>query len=195
MRRRCGKAGAKHEVINGCEMRRQASKQRFYIWPSVGQKGPRMIASPRLRKAALTVISALAAIPCAAQPAMPPTTAKDTLLTTTTPLGEAAIVRPAGSEVTEPVGEGGEIVLREGPFTARLDRTDLVFPAPPPASPAPTTGVARQPEDVDGDLQLQNPAWQEDWRILVPTGAAVLLGIYSIIATVALLRRRRRWDE
>jgi hypothetical protein len=38
-------------------------------------------------------------------------------------------------------------------------------------------------------------AWREDWRILVPTGVAVLLGIYAIIATVALLRRRRRWDE
>ena len=154
-----------------------------------------MIAAPRLRKAALTVISALAAVPCAAQPAAPPTTAKDTLLTTTTPLGEAAIVLPAGSEVTEPVGANGEIVLQEGPFTARLERTDLVFPAPLPASPAPTSDAVSTPEGADGGLQLQDPAWQEDWRVLVPSGAAALLGIYSIIATVALLRRRRRWEE
>jgi hypothetical protein len=154
-----------------------------------------MIISPLRRKAALTVISALAIAPCAAQPAAPPTTAKDVLLTTMTPLGEAAIVRPAGSEVTEQVGDDGGIVLQEGPFTARLDRTDLVFPTPPPASPAPASDAARPAEGVGGGLQVQDPAWREDWRILVPTGAAALLGIYSIIATVALLRRRRRWDE
>jgi hypothetical protein len=37
----------------------------------------------------------------------------------------------------------------------------------------------------------EHARWQEDWRILVPTGAAVLLGIYSLITTVALFRRRR----
>ena len=153
-----------------------------------------MINSPLGRKAALSVISALATLPCGAQPAGPPTTAKDVLLTTMTPLGEAAIVRTAGSEVTEPAGADGEIVLREGPFTARLDRTDLVFPTPP-ASPAPASNAARPREGVAGGSESDDMAWQEDWRILVPTGAAVLLGIYSIIATVGLLRRRRRWNE
>jgi hypothetical protein len=153
-----------------------------------------MITSPLGRKAALTVIIVLATLPCGAQPAAPPTTAKDVLLTTMTPLGEAAIVRPAGSEVTEPAGADSEIMLQEGPFTARIDRTDLVFPTPP-ASPAPASDAARQLEGVAGGSQSDDMAWQEDWRILVPTGVAVLLGIYAIIATVALLRRRRRWDE
>ena len=152
-----------------------------------------MIISPLRRKAALNVISALAIAPCAAQPAAPPTTAKDVLLTTMTPLGEAAIVRPAGSEVTEQVGDDGGIVLQEGPFTARLDRTDLVVPTPPPASPA--SDAAGHTGAVAGARHPDDPARREDWRILVPTGAAVVLGIYSIITTVALFRRRRRWDE
>jgi hypothetical protein len=120
--------------------------------------------------------------------------AKDVLLTTMTPLGEAAIVRPAGSEVTEPAGADGEIVLQEGPFAARLDRTDLVFPAPP-ASPAPASDAAGPPEGVAGGSQPDDMAWLEDWRMLVPTGAAVLLGIYAIITTAALFRRRRQRDE
>ena len=147
-----------------------------------------MITSPLRRKAALTVISALATLPCAAQPAAPPTTANDVLLTTMTPLGEAAIVRPAGSQVTEPAGADGEIVLREGPFTARIDRTDLVFPAPPPA--VVTDVAATGPQNLAGDSSGQ-ARWQEDWRILVPTVATVLLGIYALITTVALFRRRR----
>ena len=154
-----------------------------------------MITSSLGRKAALSVISALAALPCGAQPAAPPATAKDVLLTTMTPLGEAVIVRPAGSEVTEQAGADGEIVLQEGPFTARLDREDLVFPTPPQASPAPASDAARPPEGAEGGSQSDNVAWREDWRILVPTGAAVLLGIYAIITTVALFRRRRRRDE
>jgi hypothetical protein len=96
--------------------------------------------------------------------------------------------------VTEPAGADSEIMLQEGPFTARIDRTDLVFPTPP-ASPAPASDAARQLEGVAGGSQSDDMAWREDWRILVPTGVAVLLGIYAIIATVALLRRRRRWDE
>jgi hypothetical protein len=147
-----------------------------------------MITSPLRRKAALTVISALAALPCGAQPAGPPTTAKDVFLTTMTPLGEAAIVRPAGSEVTEPAGADGEIMLQEGPFTARIDRTDLALPTPPPA--VVTDVAATGPQKMASDLS-EHARWQEDWRILVPTGAAVLLGIYSLITTVALFRRRR----
>jgi len=147
----------------------------------------------RRTKAALTLLGFLATLPCAAQPSGAPTTAKDIALTTTTPLGEAAIVRPAGSEVTEPVGSHGEIELRQGPFTARIDRADLVFPAPP-AVASPTPEPASKPQGTAGGLS-GDARWQEDWRILAPTGAAVLLGIYSVITTVALVRRRRRWDD
>lgn len=154
-----------------------------------------MIPLLRHRNALPAVISLLATLPCAAQPAGTPTTAKDILLTTKTPLGDAAIVRPAGSEVTEPVGSEGEIVLREGPFTARIDRADLVFPAPPAAaSPAPLQDAAEESQTTVGDAST-TVRWQEDWRILVPAGAALLLGIYSLIVTVALVRRRRRWDD
>lgn len=150
-----------------------------------------MITPSRCRNALPAVISILATMTCAAQPAGTPTTAKDILLTTKTPLGEAAIVRPAGSEVTEPFGKNGEIELRQGPFTARIERADLVFPAPP-AAPSPALvaeAAAGEPQSVAG-TSSGNARWQEDWRILVPTAAAVLLGIYSLIVTVALIRRR-----
>ena len=152
-----------------------------------------MIAAPRLRKDALTVITALATLPCAAQPPAPPITVEDILLTTKTPLGEAAIIRPAGSVVTEPVGADGKIVLQEGPFTAQIDRADLVFPVPPAPSPAPGTAAAESPSTTAESSKQAR--WQDDWRILVPTGTAVALGIYSLVATVALVRRHRRWDD
>jgi hypothetical protein len=143
----------------------------------------------------------LSALTCAAQPTGAPTTAKDVILKTKTPLGEAAIVWPAGSVLTEPVGPGEEIVVRKGPFTARLDRAEVVFPVAPVASgqtpdgvllPAPESGPARQ---ADLGNQGPHPAWFEDWRVLGPAGAAVLLGLYSLAATAALVRGRRKTED
>lgn len=147
------------------------------------------------------VIAFLSALPCAAQPAGAPTTAKDVILKTKTPLGDATIVWPAGSVLTEPVGAGEEIIVRQGPFTARLDRAEVVFPVAPVASgqtpegallPAPESGPALQ-ADLGG--QGPPPAWFEDWRILGPAGAAVLLGLYSLAATAALVRGRRKAED
>jgi hypothetical protein len=147
------------------------------------------------------VIAFLSALPCAAQPAGAPTTAKDVILKTKTPLGDAAIVWPAGSVLTEPVGAAQEIIVRQGPFTARLDRAEVVFPVAPVASgqtpegallPAPESGPALQ-ADLGG--QGPPPAWFEDWRILGPAGAAVLLGLYSLAATAALVRGRRKAED
>lgn len=147
------------------------------------------------------VITFLAALPCAAQPSGAPATAKDVILKTTTPLGEAAIVWPAGSVLTEPVGTGEKVIVRQGPFTARLDRADIVFPAPP-ATPGPTPDAVLLsgpepgpggPEDLAGE-GIQ-PAWSGDWRIMGPAGAAVLLGMYSLVTTAALVRRRRNTGD
>lgn len=147
------------------------------------------------------VIAFLSALPCAAQPIGAPTTAKDVILKTKTPLGEAAIVWPAGSVLTEPVGTAEEIVVRQGPFTARLDRAEVVFPVAPVASgqtpegallPAPESGPARQADLGD---KGPHPAWFEDWRVLGLAGAAVLLGLYSLAATAALVRGRRKAED
>ena len=112
---------------------------------------------------------------------------EDVILKTKTPLGDAAIVWPAGSALTEPVGSGGEIIVRQGPFSGSLDRADLVFPAPSAPSPEPGPEAAADPAGGPAP-----PLWFEDWRILGPAGAAVLLGLYSLVATVALVRGHRR---
>ncbi|MEX1111159.1 MAG: hypothetical protein WEB31_05110 [Chthoniobacterales bacterium] len=142
------------------------------------------------------VIAFLSALPCAAQPDGAPTTAKDVRLKTKTPLGDAAIVWPAGSVLTEPVGTAGEIVVRQGPFTARLDRAEVVFPVVPVAAgallPAPEPDPALR-AGLEG--KGPHPTWFEDWRVLGPAGAAVLLGLYSLATTAALVRGRRKAED
>ena len=151
-----------------------------------------MIRRPHRLPSAIAVIACFTALPCPAQPAGSPVTANDTVLRTQTPLGEAAIVWPAGTVLTEPVGSGEEIPVRQGPFTARLDRSDIVFPSTPaPPDPEPET---RPPEPDPAPQGAQRPEWLEDWRIVGPAGAAILLGLYSLVATVALVRERRRND-
>ncbi len=144
------------------------------------------------------VITFLSALPCAAQPIGAPTTANDVILKTKTPLGDAAIVWPAGSVLTEPVGTAEEIVVRQGPFTARLDRAEVVFPVAPVASgQAPDGALLSAPEpdparQADLGDKEPHPAWFKDWRVLGPAGAAVLLGLYSLATTAALVRGRRK---
>lgn len=141
--------------------------------------------------------------PCAAEQGGPPTTAKDVRLTTTTPLGEASVIFPAGSPVSAPVGEEQSIALRQGPFSGVVDREDLVFPAPPAAEPSPVGNEtsaslenAANPAPafswVDPSAMTAGARWFDDWRILLPTSAAVLFALYSLFATAALVRRRKR---
>lgn len=144
--------------------------------------------------------------PAVAQVPQVPTTAKDVIMSTKTPLGEASIVLPAGSAVNRPIGEDQEVTLSEGPFSATVAREDLVFPSPSPtvpvaqtapeASPAPALSAESQPAVSwnNPDAVTAGAQWFEDWRILVPATAATLLGLYAIFATAALLRRPKRHE-
>lgn len=163
---------------------------------------------PRQRRTitALLLAACIPVLPGAAQSPQTPTTAKDVILSTKTPLGEASIVMPAGTKVDDPVGVEKEVILREGPFSAAVAREDLVFPAPSPgttagesdggAPPAPSPAATTQPAVSwnDPDAVASGQRWFEDWRILVPAVAAALLGLYSIFATVALVRRAKRHE-
>ena len=141
-----------------------------------------------------------------AQEAAPATAAVDIILSTTTPLGEAGVRLPAGSVVTGLEEDGAMIVLRQGPFTARVPREAIVFPAETPApEPSPSVIVAEATDDPVEAVALaedtpSSPAavgpwgagWTGDWKTIWPAGAALVLGGYSLFATVALVRLRRR---
>ena len=163
---------------------------------------------PRKRRITIALLLAVCVpvLTVAAQTPQKPATAKDVILSTKTPLGEASIVMPAGTEVDDPIGDEKEITLREGPFSAPVAREDLVFPPTTPsatagkadanASPAPSPAATSQPAVSwnDPEAVTAGPRWFEDWRILVPAVAAALLGLYSIFATVALVRRPKRHE-
>lgn len=166
-----------------------------------------MIARPHCTPFALVLSVCLFVLPALAQETELPTTAEDVILTTKTPLGEASIVLPAGATVTVPVGEEQEVVLREGPFHAAVEREHLVFPTPTPtATPVP---AAVDVPSAAGEAESSQPAvswnepdamaslmpWPEDWRVPALAGAAVLFGVYSVFATAALIRRRRRGED
>jgi hypothetical protein len=163
---------------------------------------------PRQRRItiALLLAACVPVLTVAAQTPQKPATAKDVILSTKTPLGEASIVAPKGTEVDDPISDEKEITLREGPFSATVAREDLVFPPTTPsatagkadanASPAPSPAATSQPAVSwnDPEAVTAGPRWFEDWRILVPAVAAALLGLYSIFATVALVRRPKRHE-
>ena len=164
-----------------------------------------MIKRPRRTAPILYLALCFPALSGASQQTERPTTAKDVIMTTKTPLGEASIMIPAGTAVDDPGGEKQEILLREGPFSAVVKRHDLVFPVPSPtAPPGPDPTVASptpEPASVsvpavswaDPDA-ASGTTWPADWRILIPAAAAIFFGLYSIFATVALLRRRKRHE-
>jgi len=163
---------------------------------------------PRQRRItiALLLTACVPVLTVTAQTPQKPATAKDVILSTKTPLGDASIVAPKGTEVDDPIGDEKEITLREGPFSATVAREDLVFPAPSPSepavktdagvSPAPAPAASSQPAVSwnDPEAVTAGPRWFEDSRILVPAIAAALLGLYSIFATVALVRRPKRHE-
>lgn len=163
---------------------------------------------PHRRRATLVLLLAAGVpiVPGAAQNPPAPATAKDVILSTKTPLGEASIMVPAGTAVTDPIGEEKEITLREGPFSATVAREDLVFPAPPPSEPAAKTEAGASPAPTpeatsapavswnDPDAVTPGQRWFEDWQVWGPAVAAALLGLYSIFATVALVRRPKKHD-
>jgi hypothetical protein len=163
---------------------------------------------PRQRRIIIALLLAVCVpvLTATAQTPQRPATAKNVILSTKTPLGEASIVMPAGTEVVDPVGGEKEVTLRKGPFSATVAREDLVFPASSPsatagtsdggAPPAPSPAATSQPAVSwnDPDAVTSGQRWFEDWRILVPVVAAVLLGLYSIFATVALVRRAKRHE-
>lgn len=168
-----------------------------------------MIPRPRRSRSygLLGVIALAVALPAGhAQEAAPATAAVEIILTTTTPLGEAGLRLPAGSVVTGLEEDGAMIVLRQGPFIARVPREAIVFPAEPPApEPSPNVIVAEAivdpveavalAEDAPAAPAAVGPwdaAWAGDWKAIWPAGAALLLGGYSLLATVALVRLRRR---
>jgi hypothetical protein len=170
-----------------------------------------MIGRPRRTR----VFTLLAAVCCtialprlAAQETEPPTAAGEILLGTKTPLGEAIIAIPTGSTVGDFVEDGEMILIRRGPFHARVPRAQLVFPVrepDPETSPAPEVAPA---QEVAPDHNLQTAVaprasagaalwpweegWSGDWQSLWPAAAVLLLGLYSLAVTAALLRRRRR---
>ena len=158
---------------------------------------------PRQRRIIIALLLAVCVpvLTATAQTPQRPATAKNVILSTKTPLGEASIVMPAGTEVVDPVGGEKEVTLRKGPFSATVAREDLVFPPTTPsataanadasASPAPSPAATSQTAVSwnDPEAMTAGPRWFEDWRILVPAVAAALLGLYSIFATVALVRR------
>jgi hypothetical protein len=130
-----------------------------------------------------------------------PRTAEEIVLRTTTPLGEAAIVWPAGT-VLENFEEQDELILlQQGPFSATVSRDLIIFPEPEPepevvleeeaeiATEAVQAVPAETPSpDVAATLATFIPA---EWRPWLPTAGVVLLGLYALWATVTLLRRRR----
>jgi hypothetical protein len=164
-----------------------------------------MTVRPHRTPLALVLSVGLSVPPGAAQETEPPTTAEDVILTTNTPLGEASIVLPAGAAVTVPVGEEQEVVLREGPFHATVARGELVFPTPTPTpvpTPANTPPAAEETEPTQPAVSWAEPdamaslmPWPEDWRVPALAGAAVLFGVYSVFATAALIRRRRKDED
>jgi hypothetical protein len=170
-----------------------------------------MIGRPRRTR----VFTLLAAICCttalthlAAQEPEPPTAAGEILLGTKTPLGEATIAIPAGSTVGDYAEEGEMIIIRRGPFHARVPRAELVFPVrEPDPEPSPTPEVVAAevvapdqnpqtafapPTSAGAALWPWEEGWSGDWQRLWPAAAVLLLGIYSLAVTAALLRRRRR---
>jgi hypothetical protein len=135
----------------------------------------------------------------------PLTAAQDLVLSTKTPLGEAAIVLPAGSIITDAEEEGSAMVIRQGPFTARVSRGEIVFPEDAAAETIPTGHEQGRSEAAAGHEPVADETgagaavvwpweegWNGDWASLWPTGAVLALGAYSLVTTFALLRLRRR---
>lgn len=164
-----------------------------------------MIFPVHRRQLAIVIAIGLPVLPGTAQETEPPTTAEDVILSTTTPLGEASIVLPAGTAVTVPLGEEEEVTLREGPFSTVIKRDQLAFPSPSPtpepasadSSPVPPDEAASTPAVswTAAEPASSAMAWPEDWRTPVLAGAAILFGAYSVFTTSALVRRRRRRDD
>ena len=170
-----------------------------------------MISRPR-RTRILTLLAAVCcftALPCvAAQELEPPTAAGEIILGTKTPLGDATIAIPAGSSVADFTEDGEMIVIRRGPFHARVPRAQLVFPVrepDPEPSPAAEVAPAREtapdqnlptavvpPTSAGAALWPWEEEWSGDWQRLWPAAAVLLLGLYSLAVTAVLLRRRRR---
>jgi len=133
------------------------------------------------------------------------TAARDLVLVTKTPLGEAAIVLPAGSLLTGAEEDGAEFVIRQGPFTARVPREEIAFPPVAAAESAPdgagypvTAGAPAIDEPVAEPIRPMaapvwpwDERWDGDWASLWPAGALVALGAYSLATTIALVFRRR----
>ncbi|MEX1044802.1 MAG: hypothetical protein WEC73_01630 [Chthoniobacterales bacterium] len=161
------------------------------------------------------VLTLLAAVCCTtalsrvvAQEIAPPTAAREIILGTKTPLGEANISIAAGSTVTDFAEDGEMILIRRGPFHARVPRDQLVFPTPAPdPEPSPAAEVAPVPEAepvTSAEAAVAPPTsagaafwpweegWTGDWQRLWPTAAVGLLGLYSLAVTASLLRMRRR---
>lgn len=141
-----------------------------------------------------------------AQEAIPPRTAEEVVLSTKTPLGEASIVLPANSAVTDYDEEGAMMLLRQGPFAARVPREEIIFvtnataftTAPEEPAPLAAEQAAPMPEP-EQSINQTNPApaahWPDlpaEWKKHWPVAAIALLGSYSLFATFALLRTRGR---
>lgn len=125
----------------------------------------------------------------------------DLALRTITPLGEAGVVIPKGTALTNFEIQGGQVTIRQGPFSAVVDLA-VLQPAPPAEVPTPTAEpVAATPEptaeppatpvptpvdvaDMPGiDLSALPP-----WALPAACGA---LGLYALFSTIAWWRARR----
>ena len=161
---------------------------------------------PRLRRhgAAALVPLALVFSPILA-PAQAPTNMvanAPIALSTKTPLGKAQITLPAGAVLeNHELLPDGRIKVWRGPFAAVVSPAEAAFPTPPPTptpTPAPSpspTAVLPAPTPEPDALQRLHKSLADgtlDWKTLAPAAAAVMLGLYALVVTVAWLRARRK---
>jgi hypothetical protein len=163
--------------------------------------------SLRARRVALLpcLLAALAAHTLAQTVPTNFTANKDLLLSTKTPLGEAAMTMPAGTAITNYEIQGAQVKIRQGAFSAVVAMADVqTAPAPAPvaeaspspapeATPASTSAPAPEPAataapEPAAASEPATPNGLPDWLMPAAFGA---LAAYALFATIALLRGRR----
>jgi hypothetical protein len=132
------------------------------------------------------------------------TASKDLLLSTKTPLGEAAVTIPAGTAITNYEMQGEQVKIRQGAFTAVVALADVqTAPTAAPSSEAspsltpqatPASTPTPEPEPSATAAPAPSPASSAatpnglpDWVMPAAFGA---LAAYALFATIALLRPR-----